>query len=147
MAIFFLECSPPALSAPKRLFFGFARNGKQGRCAHTCYFAWPVAPQKCLLGAPQTRWTSGHFVQKSLLSAAPALPLLGLIFPPFWIAAQEVDVALDRHSLTHIRLGFAVLGIEGLFFSESSRRRFFSASIFGSFAPSKSSLMAAFAAR
>ena len=30
---------------------GPARNGKQGRCAHTCYFAWPGAPQKCLLGS------------------------------------------------------------------------------------------------
>lgn len=49
---------------------GPARNGKQGRCAHTCYFAWPGAPQKCLLGSSQTRRTSGHFVQKSLLSAA-----------------------------------------------------------------------------
>ena len=59
--------------------------------------------------------TSGQSVQKSLLSAAPALPLLGLIFPPVWIAAQEVDVALDRHGLPHICLGLAVLGIEGLF--------------------------------
>ena len=32
---------------------GPARNGKQGRCAHTCYFAWPGAPQKCLLGLPK----------------------------------------------------------------------------------------------
>ena len=60
MAIFFLECSPPALSAPKRLFFRFARNGKQGRCAHTCYFCVAVAPQKCLLGSspnPPDFWT------------------------------------------------------------------------------------------
>ena len=39
---------------------GPARNGKQGRCAHTCYFAWPGAPQKCLLGSspnPPDFWT------------------------------------------------------------------------------------------
>ena len=48
-------------------------------------------------------------VRKSLLSVAPALPLPGLIFPPVRIAAQEVDAALDCHSLPHIRLGFAEL--------------------------------------
>ena len=58
-------------------------------------------------GAPQTRRTSGHFVQKSLLSAAPALSLLGLV-PLVRVAEQTVDVPLDRHGLPHIRLGLAV---------------------------------------
>ena len=50
---------------------GPARNGKQGRCAHTCYFAWPGAPQKCLLGSspnPPDFWT---LCPEVLLSAAP----------------------------------------------------------------------------
>ena len=92
-----------------------ARFGKQGRCAHTCYFCVAGGPQKCLLGSspnPLHLWTRRHKLhiirkrqkplshsfrcsssphkasalrgplnQKSLLSAAPALPLLGLIFP------------------------------------------------------------------
>ena len=49
-----------------------------------------------------------------MLSAAPALPLLGLV-PLVRVAEQTVDVPLDRHSLPHIRLGLAVLRIEGFF--------------------------------
>ena len=30
---------------------GDARFGKQGRCAHTCYFCVAGGPQKCLLGS------------------------------------------------------------------------------------------------
>ena len=32
---------------------GPARNGKQGRCAHTCYFAWPRARKNACWGAPK----------------------------------------------------------------------------------------------
>ena len=45
----------------------------------------------------------------------PRLTLLGLIFPPVRMAEQIINVSLDRHGLPHIRLGFAVLGIEGFF--------------------------------
>ena len=45
----------------------------------------------------------------------PGLTLLGLIFPPVRMAEQIINVCLDRNGLPHIRLGFAVLGIEGLF--------------------------------
>ena len=58
---------------------GPARNGKQGRCAHTCYFAWPGAPQKCLLGSspnPPDFWT---LCPEVLVVCGPALSLLGLI--------------------------------------------------------------------
>jgi len=50
---------------------GPARNGKQGRCAHTCYFCVAGSPAKMLVGGPpKPRGTSALFVQKSLLSAA-----------------------------------------------------------------------------
>ena len=77
----------------------------------------------------------------------PGLPLRGLIFPPVRVAEQMVNVRLDRHGLPHIRLGLAVLGIEGFFFPASSWRAFFISAILGSFSPAKSSLSAAFAAR
>ena len=77
-------------------------------------FAWPGARKNACWGAPQTRCTSGQSVQRCLLSAAPALPLLGLV-PLVRVAEQTVDVPLDRHSLPHIRLGLAVLRIEGFF--------------------------------
>ena len=75
-------------------------------------FAWPGARKNACWGAPQTRCTSGQSVQRCLLSAAPALPLLGLV-PLVRVAEQTVDVPLDRHSLPHIRLGLAVLRILG----------------------------------
>ena len=119
MAIFFLECSPPALSAPKRLFFGFARNGKQGRCAHTCYFCVAGSPAKMLVGGlPKPAGLRDKLSQSPGASACwmrPGLTLLGLIFPPVRMAEQIINVCLDRNGLPHIRLGFAVLGIEGLF--------------------------------
>ena len=86
-------------------------------------------------------------VSRSPIVCGPALPLLGLIFPPVRVAEQVIDVRLDRHSLPHIRLGFAVFGIEGLFPVRQLPAFLFSTSIFGSFAPSSRSLMAAFAAR
>ena len=51
----------------------------------------------------------------------PGLTLLGLIFPPVRMAEQIINVCLDRHGLPHIRISFAVLGIEG-FFLGSSRK-------------------------
>ena len=39
---------------------GPARNGKQGKCGHTCYFCSPRGPQKRLLGSspnPPDFWT------------------------------------------------------------------------------------------
>ena len=83
-------------------------------CPHLLFLLGRGPRKNACWGAPQTRRTSGQSVQKSLLSAAPALPLLGLV-PPVRMAEQIVDTALDRHGLPHIHLGFAVLGIEGLF--------------------------------
>ena len=58
-----------------------------------------------------------------------------------------IDIRLDRHGLPHFLLGRPVLGIEGFFSRCKFAAFFFSASIFGSFSPSSSSLSAAFAAR
>ena len=97
---------------------GPARNGKQGRCAHTCYFAWPGAPQKCLLGSspnPLNFWTLCPEVQaQAPVVCVPELSLLGLIFPPVRMAEQVIDICLDRHGLPHFRLGLAVFRIKGL---------------------------------
>ena len=78
-------------------------------------FAWPGPRKNACWGAPQTRCTSGQSVQKSLLSAAPALPLLGLILPPVRQAEQMLHVALDGHQFPHLPLCRPVIGIEGLF--------------------------------
>lgn len=84
-------------------------------------FLLAAGPQKCLLGAPQARWTSGQIVPKSRRYAPVvcglSLSLLGLIFPPVRYAEQIINVRLDRHSLPHIRLGLAVFRIEGFFLS------------------------------
>ena len=114
-------------------------------------FARPQARKNACWGAPQTRRTSGQSVPKSRRYAPVvcglSLPLLGLIFPPVRHAEQMVNVRLDRHGLPHIGLGLAVLGIEGLFLFRQLPAGFFSVSILGSFAPSRISFMAAFAAR
>ena len=82
-------------------------------------FCWPQARKNACWGASQTRWTSGQIVPKSRRYAPVvcglSLSLLGLIFPPVRMAEQIINVCLDRNGLPHIRLGFAVLGIEGLF--------------------------------
>ena len=82
-------------------------------------FAGPRAPQKCLLGSspnPLNFWTLCPEVQaQAPVVCVPELSLLGLIFPPVRMAEQVIDICLDRHGLPHIRLGLAVLGIEGFF--------------------------------
>ena len=75
---------------------GPARNGKQGRCAHTCYFAWPGAPQKCLLGSspnPLNFWTLCPEVPaQAPVVGGPELTLLGLIFLLVRVAEQVIDI-------------------------------------------------------
>ena len=82
-------------------------------------FHRPQARENACWGAPQTRWTSGQIVPKfrryAPVICGLSLPLLGLIFPPVCHAEQMIYVRFDRHSLPHIRLGLAVLGIEGFF--------------------------------
>ena len=101
-------------------FLGVAQNGKQFECGHTPKFLQGRrAPQKCLLGSspnPLDFWTLCPEVQaQAPVVCVPELSLLGLIFPPVRMAEQVIDICLDRHGLPHIRLGLAVLGIEGFF--------------------------------
>ncbi len=100
-------------------FSGVAQNGKQFECGHTPKFLQAAGPQKCLLGSspnPLDFWTNCPEVQaQAPVVCVPELSLLGLIFPPVRMAEQMVNVRLDRNSLPHIRLGFAVFSIEGLF--------------------------------
>ena len=130
---------------------GLRGFGKQFGCDHTPKFLQAQGPQKCLLGSSPNPLDFGTNCPKVPARCAcclrPGLSLLGLIFPPVRVAEQIINVRLDRHSLPHIRLGLSVLSIRAFFFSESSRRSFFSASIFGSFAPPNISFIAAFAAR
>ena len=72
----------------------------------------PPAPL-CLLSPQNHRFCGDPIQQKLPLSAAPALPLLGLVFPPVRQAEQMIHVALDSHQLSHLPLGFPVLGIKG----------------------------------
>ena len=77
-------------------------------------FAWPGAPQKCLLGSspnPPDFWT---LCPEVLVVCGPALSLLGLI-PLVRMSEQMVDVPLDGHGLPHIRLGLAVFRVKGFF--------------------------------
>ena len=101
--------------------FGLARNGKQGRCGHTCYFLVPLALRKCLLGSSPNPLDFGTNCPKVPALCAyclrPGLTLRGLIFPPVRVAEQMINVRLDRHGLPHIRLGLAIFRIEGLFLS------------------------------
>ena len=62
--------------------------GKQGKCQYTCDFC----SAKMLVGAGDF-WTPCPEVP---LSAAPSLPLLGLILPPSGQVEKVVDVGLDR---------------------------------------------------
>ena len=98
---------------------GVARFGKQFECAHTRNFCRAEGPVKMLVGElpnPLNFWTKCPEVQaQAPVVCVPELSLLGLIFPPVRMAEQMVNVRLDRNSLPHIRLGLAVLGIEGLF--------------------------------
>lgn len=131
--------------------FGLARNGKQGRCGHTCYFLVPLALRKCLLGSSPNPLDFGTNCPKVPALCAyclrPGLTLRGLIFPPVRVAEQMINVRLDRHGLPHIRLGLAIFRIEGLFLSRQLLAGLFNAAIFGSFSPFKSSFMVARAAR
>ena len=65
----------------------------------------------------------------------PGLSLRGLIFPPVRVAEQMVNVRLDRHGLPHIRLGLAVLCIEGLFLFRQLLAGLFHIRYFGKFLP------------
>ena len=101
------------------LFSEFAQNGKQFGCGHTPKFLQAAGPQKCLLGSSPNPLDFGTNCPKVLAQApvgcGPGLTLLGLVFTPVRMAEQIINVCLDRHGLPHIRLGFAVLGIEGFF--------------------------------
>ena len=96
-------------------FRGLHKTASNSGVATLRNFHRPQARENACWGAPQTRRTSGHFVQKSLVVCGPELSLLGLIFTPVRMAEQVIDIRLDCHGLPHFRLGFAVLGIEGLF--------------------------------
>ena len=100
-------------------FLGVAQNGKQFECGHTRNFCRAEGPAKMLVGElPKPAGLRDKLSQSPGASACwmrPGLTLLGLIFPPVRMAEQIINVCLDRNGLPHIRLGFAVLGIEGLF--------------------------------
>ena len=126
-SVFFAPCS------------GIARNGKQGRCGHTCPFLVPLALRKCLLGSspnPQDFGTKCPKVPDAYAYCLrPGLSLRGLIFPPVRVAEQMVNVRLDRHGLPHIRLGLAVLCIKGLFLFRQLLAGLFHIRYFGKFLP------------
>ena len=97
-----------------RHFRGLHKTASNSGVATLRNFHRPQARENACWGAPQTRRTSGHFVQKSLVVCGPELSLLGLIFTPIRMAEQMVNVRLDRHGLPHFRLGLAVFRIKGL---------------------------------
>ena len=97
-----------------RHFQGLHKTASNSGVATLRNFHRPQARENACWGAPQTRRTSGHFVQKSLVVCGPELSLLGLIFTPIRMAEQMVNVRLDRHGLPHFRLGLAVFRIKGL---------------------------------
>ena len=98
-----------------RHFRGLHKTASNSGVATLRNFHRPQARENACWGAPQTRRTSGHFVQKSLVVCGPELSLLGLIFTPIRMAEQMVNVRLDRNGLPHLRLGLAVFRIESLF--------------------------------
>ena len=104
--------------------FGLARNGKQGKCGHTCYFCGPRGPQKRLLGSlPKPGF--GTFCPKVICLRHRALSLLFLFALAVRDTQQMVDVGPDRHGLPHFLLRRAVLGIERLFLRRQLAAFFF----------------------
>jgi len=103
--------APPFFRA---IFGGCTKRQAIRVWAHSKFFQGRGPRKNACWGAPQTRRTSGHFVQKSLVVCGPELSLLGLIFTPIRMAEQMVNVRLDRHGLPHFRLGLAVFRIKGL---------------------------------
>ena len=94
---------------------GPARNGKQGRCAHTCYFCVAGSPAKMLVGElPKPAGLLDTLSRSPIVCGPAALSLLGLI-PLVRMSEQMVDVPLDGHGLPHIRLGLAVFRVKGFF--------------------------------
>ena len=72
------------------------------------------ALQKCLLGCPQTRWTSGHRDQKKYCLRRRPYRVCSLLR---WLSISRADdhAALDGHQLPHILLGLAVFQIKSFF--------------------------------
>ena len=108
---------------------GPARNGKQGRCAHTCYFAWPGAPQKCLLGSSPNPLDFGTNCPKvpvrCTVVCGPSLSFLGLIFTLVCYAEQMVNVCFYCHGLPHLPLGIPVFCIKLFLLSRQLTTGFF----------------------
>ena len=102
-----------------RHFRGLHKTASNSSVPTLEIFAGPRAPQKCLLGSspnPLDFWTKCPEVQaQAPVVCVPELSLLGLMFPSVRMAEQVIDIGLDRNGLPHIRLGLAVLGIEGFF--------------------------------
>ena len=108
---------------------GPARNGKQGRCAHTCYFAWPGAPQKCLLGSSPNPLYFGtncpEVPVRCTVVCGPSLSFLGLIFTLVCYAEQMINVRFYRHGLPHLPLGIPVFCIKLFLLSRQLTAGFF----------------------
>ena len=150
--VFFLECSPPALSAPKRLFFRFARNGKQGRCAHTCYFCVARGPAKMLVGEfPKPAVLRDKLSQSPGAlhrSLRPVTIVPGPYFHARLLCRADDQCSLLLPRLPHLPLGLPVFCIKRFSFVPPAHGGiFFSASILGSFAPFSMVFIVSFAAR
>ena len=103
------ECAAPGI-AP---IFRGARNGKQGKCGHTCHFRAAGGPAKVLVGEPPQTRPFGTKCPKGY-AAEPSLPGLFLIGASAGEIEQMVDVTLGRDDLPHLLLGGAVSGGKGL---------------------------------
>ena len=98
---------------------GDARFGKQGRCAHTCYFCVAGGPQKCLLGSSPNPLYFGTNCPKvpvrCTVVCGPSLSFLCLILTLVCYAEQMINVRFYCHGLPHLPLGIPVFCIK-LFF-------------------------------
>ena len=87
----------PPFFAPCR---GIARNGKQGRCGHTCYFLVPLCPEVLRVwGAPQQAFSQGQRHKK----------IAGVATGIFLPDAVEIVIPLgDIHPVAAPGMGTAV---------------------------------------
>ena len=95
-------------------FPGNALTASRASVATLAIFASRRAAKTLVGEPPQTRHFGTSCPEVCCLRHR-CLSLLFLIFALVRQAEQMIDIRLDRHGLPHIRLGFAVLGIEGFF--------------------------------
>ena len=92
-----------------------ARNGKQGKCGHTCYFLVPLALRKCLLGSSPNPLDFGTKCPKAPALCAcclrPGLPLRGLIFPSVYVL-KNVDNISDKRGRAYKHIGVSLFTIK-----------------------------------